>query len=879
MRPARPAPRQRGVAAIIAMMFLVIFGSLAAAMAIVSQGGLRSAESHLKIARSHAAAETGLDLMQWRLNQAFAGQTTDTPVGTGPSPTAVRSSEGIVTAALATDYWNQAALNLRKILADDSPLGVNHNQDSVRLTDITSGGVPRRVLAVGPIRVGPGQPDFVATLTPHPLPGEDYTSPEYDRLPYGPPAGRPDGTFEQQDAWRRDMAIKVNAGVDFVVGDPGEPGRIADLDYRPLDARFLRVSVTGTDRGTFNSSEGASQREISRQGAAHSVIERTITQDYRISKTIPYALLSRSRVMIGRNVSIDGPLNSRFSEVNLENGHPVQMESDFLGFDAGLDADLAALAATLSNDGQGHDLDNDNRIDLSSPSETEGLWARGSESARRTFIDRFDADRDGYLTEFDAFVKAFDGRNGGSLDGGITREEFGVGEGSSLDQSRAQLFDLINLDASPATFVDSNGVRQPVLVYTDGVGKDVLNRDDEYAKVRGQVTLEATLQQWEDGAASAGNSFHDFFQGPVAPPFGDRALVAGDTVTDELYEFGADSFDVSQYHAAASSVLDPDNPGSVTANDTSKPVEFNTRNTDADGDRIYEDVPYQSGAQAYDHFDRPVYRNVRFRNARIPPGTNALFEDCLFTGVTYIETRADNSDPNFNYAGIQDKNGVPEYWDRPVTIGGVKYGGDGTEPGDQVEGTKLLANNIRFHNCTFQGPLAGGPAGGGRFPAGFQFTHTRNKVTFTGRTRWEVNESTVPDDRDRSFFRRSSVLMPHFSVEVGSFKDPESLQEEVHLDGTVVAGIIDVRGQAAIDGTIVTTFEPESDTGPVVGATSPNFNTTLGYFGRDQGDFESSRDQSSGLGRISLRYNPLATLPDGIESPITIVPMPRTFSE
>ena len=41
-------------------MFLVIFGSLAAAMAVVAQGNLRTADSALRVSRATSAAETGL---------------------------------------------------------------------------------------------------------------------------------------------------------------------------------------------------------------------------------------------------------------------------------------------------------------------------------------------------------------------------------------------------------------------------------------------------------------------------------------------------------------------------------------------------------------------------------------------------------------------------------------------------------------------------------------------------------------------------------------------------------------------------------------------------------------------------------------------------
>ena len=49
------------------MLFLVIFGSLAAAMAIVAQGNLRTADSSLKVSRAQSAAESGLVFAQRRL--------------------------------------------------------------------------------------------------------------------------------------------------------------------------------------------------------------------------------------------------------------------------------------------------------------------------------------------------------------------------------------------------------------------------------------------------------------------------------------------------------------------------------------------------------------------------------------------------------------------------------------------------------------------------------------------------------------------------------------------------------------------------------------------------------------------------------------------
>ena len=58
---------RRGVASVLAMMFLVIFGSLAAAMAVVAQGNLRTADSGLRLSRAMSAAETGLTFATKRL--------------------------------------------------------------------------------------------------------------------------------------------------------------------------------------------------------------------------------------------------------------------------------------------------------------------------------------------------------------------------------------------------------------------------------------------------------------------------------------------------------------------------------------------------------------------------------------------------------------------------------------------------------------------------------------------------------------------------------------------------------------------------------------------------------------------------------------------
>ncbi len=61
---------RRGVAAVVSMMFLVMFGSLAAAMAIATKGNIKTASTHVHVIRANSAAETGLVVARARLAEA-----------------------------------------------------------------------------------------------------------------------------------------------------------------------------------------------------------------------------------------------------------------------------------------------------------------------------------------------------------------------------------------------------------------------------------------------------------------------------------------------------------------------------------------------------------------------------------------------------------------------------------------------------------------------------------------------------------------------------------------------------------------------------------------------------------------------------------------
>lgn len=830
------------------MLFLMIFGSLAAAMAIVSQGNLRTADSHLKINRAMAAAETGMDLMVYRLNQVTQGDPDDPTNFPGVYTTSglIHSGNFYDVNGNAYDMWAGPLPDGSDGIAErlkDALTGELHRVDPLDnpYIDTSSHGADgfgRAIhqLVIPAIRIGPNDPAFSVTMTPHPLPdtvqpiSPGYDDPFYDRLPYGPPGGAP-GTTQ----YEIDMQIKRDAGIDYIVSETVGTDAYYQLETKPLDARFIRVKVTAFD-GDLNDTSMDAELESRRR------VYRSISMDFRLDKTVPYAVLSRSRIMIGRNVQIKGNVGSRFTETDKNNGHPIQVQSDFLGLNDDLDAILSPPNAAYPGGGTFHnelvtnDIDGDNRLNIENASEIVD-WPGGKAGAIND-----DLDGDGYLTDMDMFLAEFDTD---TIDGRVTSGEFTSGVDAGVTTTAAQLFDMMDTSGDP---------------YREGYNDGFIDGSDLYAKIRGRISLSATASDWNTGLTDWGDTgsgttpeYKDFLQGVIKPNYGEPALTTADAALD-VHSFDQHSFDTSSFYGMTNEdVTGSGDAGTDRAGFTGEFV--------AATGSSYEEVPY-GAAYPYDYYDRPVYRNKTFDGARIRVGANALFENCRFIGVTFIEVSKYNDDENFNYVGMQESDGTPKHPDYAAEI-------NGSTEGD----TKPFGNNLRFHDCTFEGPLVSGNSAGEQ-PAGF--THVRNKVTFTGNTSFEFDKA--PDEDKRQLYERSSLLLPHLSVEMGSFQDGSSSSETLELSGAVVAGLIDMRGQIEIRGTLITTFEPVSGIAPVKGDTAPQFNTTLGYFSQGQGDLEADIP-SGGLGKIRLIYDPTLALPDGIDGPLELQPLIQTYHE
>jgi hypothetical protein len=179
-----------------------------------------------------------------------------------------------------------------------------------------------------------------------------------------------------------------------------------------------------------------------------------------------------------------------------------------------------------------------------------------------------------------------------------------------------------------------------------------------------------------------------------------------------------------------------------------------------------------------------------------------------------------------------------------------------------------------------------------------EYTHWKNKVQLTGGTRFFVDPSSAVlseqadagtlqgllsalPSADLEQLARSSMMLPGWSVDVGNFDS--NMSTPITLTGTIVAGVIDIRGAAEVHGTVMTTFRPIEGEGPLYyGGTPDAFNTTFGYFGDEDGDWEgpdTSDPSFAGYGSVVLRYDPEARLPDGIPWPLQSAPQQATWYE
>ncbi len=938
-RPGAPrrVPRtRRGVAAVLSMMFLILFGSLAAAMAIASKGNLTTAATHLRVLRAQGAAETGLGVAQARLRAASQRFVI---------------SQSLVDASFGWNFWtgNLGALGTYNVLPSKtgrldlgtptglaSALAQLHGQDQDLVLD-----------------VGVSTPTIGNAV-----------------------AGASTSTYRASN-WLYTPAVAI---------EPRNGGTIPpvcyQVTYAPLaNGTDVRVIVSGYD---FS---------YERYGQP---IVRTVMQDFRMSKRVNNAIVSPTRVMVGKNVHIDGDLGSTYTQTSAGKGDPMLVRSDFYGLDAVLDQKLDLLFAGIKL----YDVDGDNRLRVRHPIETQGVPSNsqdfnGDGQPDNAFTD---VTGDTFVDDFDTFINHFDASHDGRLAlpwSGDSSVEFAqdpalayLVDSTSADRNRNGVYGYTDAnhngrwdtgevfaDFDPLASGGANANRDQVLGYIDGY----IDYKDQYAKINGGLSFRATRSQW----ATDQGDISQRLRGGYKPTNGQSAqqYAAG---TDTLPNIDGSSFvntRDSLQSAADGQTFDQQVASNLGISVAALPTYTETQSAgtgvkrylrvdpDANLDGLpdnhatayFERMPYAAPAYA-DVYFRPVYENMTFKDVTIPAGNNGYFVNCTFVGVTFVRAALANDHvlwgeygklvmdaatarpkvafPRSIYGDTAGESSYPDMLpstavppdqmilmattpldkaDLPANVAAITLGYDQLpDPlviaGKRVTDTKAFSNNLRFHDCLFVGSVVSDS------PA--SYCPVRNKVQFTGSTRFTDRHPDQPDDAglnpdsvDAQLIASSSMMLPQYSVDVGMFNSPQS--QNVQLHGAIVAGVIDVRGNTSIDGSLLLTFNPVLGQGPLRDALGnpvgnpADFNVTLGYFGSNDGDEESTDPNTlplsggqrlvgydtngdgiadpgattgtpvyfNGYGAINIHYNPEIALPNGLMIPMQVVPLMSTYRE
>jgi len=208
-------------------------------------------------------------------------------------------------------------------------------------------------------------------------------------------------------------------------------------------------------------------------------------------------------------------------------------------------------------------------------------------------------------------------------------------------------------------------------------------------------------------------------------------------------------------------------------------------------------------------FERPVYENQTFDYTFVSENTHARFKNCTFTGITYIDS-------------------------------------DGT--------SKSTGNNIVFEDCTFEGPVVTD------VPSSFQWKY--NSMNFEGDTVFKSSEIA-------GYLDGCTILAPNFNVNIGDFhKQGDSSDSK--LTGILVGGIVDIRDNAVIEGTILSMADLDHISSPYA------YGTNLGYWEEDAEEYGGTVPMTT---NIKITPTPDGTLPMGIKKRYTLSPNSGSYVE
>lgn len=545
----------------------------------------------------------------------------------------------------------------------------------------------------------------------------------------------------------------------------------------PLDERYVQVTSTGT------------------YGSA----KHSISMSFKIDKKVKFAIVGKVPIQIGRNTIVEGPMGM----ATPNKYPPFLLLSDFRHLKPSLKTKIDNFNTFLKAEHNGYD----NRINVHNP----------VEYGKATQAGYTDYNGDYFIDEYDLFLKEFDG-NG---DKAISASEFiNPSTGQSYD---ADLFAAI--DALGAAQVAGEPQR---LGYMDGK----IDNSDAYTKIRGTVTMATTANAWQSNLGTSGK-IGDYLQGPIQPSEGTQLPVQFGADSSQIFDLSPTNFDPTVFRPRTG----PENGASSKTATVLQNVIIAA--SDANGGTVDERTPYGSTSwQAT--YRRPKFQNITFKNCRIPKGLNALFENCTFEGVTYVDltTNITNSSGSTTTSASDGMT-----WSKQMKSGSFNAN---TALTSTTSYGFSRGNNLRFNNCTMKGPVVSdNPTA---------YTHFTNSWEFTGSTLF----NNLADDT-------ATIVAPQTNIEMGSFTNPG--QAPSTLVGVVVAGNLDIRGKSIVDGSIIITGDGAG-------------NTTQGWFGPSDGSTDVTTPMpEGGYGRLNIRYNPNRALPDGINVAIDILPDTGTYTE
>lgn len=562
---------------------------------------------------------------------------------------------------------------------------------------------------------------------------------------------------------------------------------VIDIRQDPTDSRILNVTSTGK----FGSAE------------------RSVTMAFKIDKKIRFAVVGKVPIQLGRNTIIEGPV-----AMGTPNKFPPILSlSDFTHLNSTLASRIQSWEAMLESQDA-------NYSGIISVNETDRF-------AAATASGFTDYDQSGSLDELDIFIEHYDTDG----DRAVSSSEFtDLGTGKLYD---ANLFAAIDSLGGPLFVGDVERL---------GLSDGRIDANDSYAKIRGQIIMMTSASSWQSNLGS-NKTIHDMIVGPVVPDSPGVPSVKFSASANDLIDLSPENFE-----EAAQNFRNRTGTNAGSTVKTSTLIANKTLSSaDANAGTSQERTPY--GSVSYQAtYRRPVFRDMTLRNVVIPKGLNALFDNCTFEGVTFVEGERDitkssgsvtyNKDDGMSWA--QRKISGANFTKDKVLLSS----GSPTSSQSITQGSKN-GNNLRFNNCTINGPIAGNYA--------TAYTHFANSWEFTGATLF-----------DNQVDQTATIVSPQVNIEMGSFTNPEAAPST--LVGVVVAGNLDIRGTSVVDGSIIITGDGAG-------------NTTLGYFGASDGDTNPSALPEGGYGRLNIRYNPNRALPDGISVAVDITPDAATYSE